>query len=542
MKKILFLVLIFIISISMVSCSSGKSTVTENPQPVKSAAFPEFVTTGNTYYVSKTGNDSNSGTIDSPWLTFQKAVNTVKGGDTVYIRGGAYSQRLIITKSGASGAYITFAGYPGELAIIDGATFAASTSSGMIDIRNSAYIRIDGISVVNSPQVAIFAHTSNNILITNNKTNMTKASSGIGVWWSDKVLVSNNKVENSHLLSQPQGGHEESISIAGTTNFEVSYNEIFMSNGNLGYLGNEAVDCKDGTRFGTIHHNYIHDYGNEDGGGIYIDAWEHLTGNIDIYNNYVSNSGGITVGSERGGTAENVRIYNNIVYNTRSTGIAVPARDTYNTGIRRNIEIYNNTIYKVKYNGGAGIYVTAPFIENIVIRNNVVYMNNWNGSITAASSALLPYIKANNNLVYGSKNCSQAYPNCVEISNNPTGYPDIYGNVTADPKFMSLTVPDFHLQSSSPAINFGVSIPLVTTDYDGKSRPQGSAYDAGAFEYQLSSPPTLTVTPTRTPTSTVTPTRIPTLTVTPTKTPTPVLPQECIPVVFSDGVKVTICK
>lgn len=514
MKKLI--VLLFLVSIMLSGCSTASAA-----------------TTGASYYVSPSGLDTNPCTLALPCKTFQKVTGLVVAGDTVYLRGGTYTQRLMITKSGVAGAFITFQAYPGETPVIDGNTFTATSSGGMIDIRNSGYIRIDGISVINAPQAAILANTANHIQIVNNKTNAAKASSGIGVWWSDQVLVSNNKVANSHVLSIADGGHEESISIAGTTNFEVSYNEIYRDSAYPAQFGDLAIDCKDGSRFGTVHHNYIHDYLSDTGaGGIYVDAWEHLTGNIDIYSNYLKNSSvGIDISSERGGTTENVRIFNNVIYNMNASGITITQRPPpYDYGIRRNIEIYNNTIYKVRFNGGAGIYITAKDISNIVVRNNVVYMNNYNGSITAASSALLPYIKANNNLVYGPKYCSQAYPNCVEISNNPAGYPDIYGNVTADPMFINLTTPDLHLQSTSPAINFGVLVSWITTDFDGKTRPQGSAFDAGAYEYSANVIPTNTPTPTRTATPT------------PTRTATPAPVQECIAVTFSDGTKITVCK
>jgi hypothetical protein len=40
------------------------------------------------YYVSNDGNDNNSGTIDDPFLTIQKAADTMSAGDICYIRQG----------------------------------------------------------------------------------------------------------------------------------------------------------------------------------------------------------------------------------------------------------------------------------------------------------------------------------------------------------------------------------------------------------------------------------------------------------------------
>jgi hypothetical protein len=55
------------------------------------------------------------------------------------------------------------------------------------------------------------------------------------------------------------------------------------------------------------------------------------------------------------------------------------------------------------------------------------------------------------------------------------------GGVNADPLFVT-NGSDYHLQSSSPAKDAGTTIATVTTDKDGNARPQGSAYDIGAYE------------------------------------------------------------
>jgi hypothetical protein len=42
---------------------------------------------------------------------------------------------------------------------------------------------------------------------------------------------------------------------------------------------------------------------------------------------------------------------------------------------------------------------------------------------------------------------------------------------------------DYHLAPGSPAIDQGSTLAAVTTDRDGVARPQGQAYDVGAYEY-----------------------------------------------------------
>ena len=47
-----------------------------------------------TYYVSTSGNDSNSGTSTSPWRTIQNAANYAASGSTVYVGDGIYNERV----------------------------------------------------------------------------------------------------------------------------------------------------------------------------------------------------------------------------------------------------------------------------------------------------------------------------------------------------------------------------------------------------------------------------------------------------------------
>ena len=67
---------------------------------------------GTSYYVSTSGNDTNPGTIRSPWLTIQHAANTVKPGATVYVSGGIYHESVNFPTSGRALAPITFQSYP----------------------------------------------------------------------------------------------------------------------------------------------------------------------------------------------------------------------------------------------------------------------------------------------------------------------------------------------------------------------------------------------------------------------------------------------
>ncbi len=71
-------------------------------------------------YVSKTGNDANAGTIEAPFASLEKALETIadQGGGVIWIRGGTYtiSQTIELTAAhGGTPESPTFiAAYPGE--------------------------------------------------------------------------------------------------------------------------------------------------------------------------------------------------------------------------------------------------------------------------------------------------------------------------------------------------------------------------------------------------------------------------------------------
>ena len=97
---------------------------------------------GNTnYFVATNGSDSNAGTLAAPFLTLEKARNTIRalarplpaGGVTVWLRGGTYfrTNTLMLTNvndSGSLTAPIVYRSYLNETAVISGGTSIAAAS------------------------------------------------------------------------------------------------------------------------------------------------------------------------------------------------------------------------------------------------------------------------------------------------------------------------------------------------------------------------------------------------------------------------------
>ena len=73
--------------------------------------------------------------------------------------------------------------------------------------------------------------------------------------------------------------------------------------------------------------------------------------------------------------------------------------------------------------------------------------------------------------------------NITNYANDATGGPnDITGQ---DPLFVNAVNNDFHLTSSSPAIDAGTTSGAPSTDFEGNTRPQGPGIDIGADEFAL---------------------------------------------------------
>ena len=174
------------------------------------------------------------------------------------------------------------------------------------------------------------------------------------------------------------------------------------------------------------------------------------------------------------------------------------------------ITIVNNIFKK---NGAHGIAVSG--IEYLTLANNIIA----NVSYAAISVGNSPNSKIINNIIYydySSDGVFRIDPVIDEVSkvgltldynlhfpNTRVTFPGVYdtnGIFGKDPKFIDPNGNNFHIQNSSVAIDSGSDMSsYLSNDKDGISRPQGSAWDIGAYEYVGSggvvTPPIISSTP-----------------------------------------------
>ena len=426
------------------------------------------------YYVAPTGSDSNPGTEAEPWQTIQKAADTLVAGDTVYIKAGTYEEQVIAQQSGSAGNPITYAAYPGDEVTIDGAGVSLPPyETGLFVVEDRSHIKVSGLRIMNAGpnenNAGIYVDNSSHIVVENNDTYNT-VSSGIGVWGSDNVIIAGNEVELAC-----NDGEQECISVAGTDTFEIRGNHVH--HGGPGTNGGEGITVKDGSSNGRVYENLVHDIVQGERTGIYLDAWDKHTFNIEVYRNVVHDcSAGISLASEKGGLLENVRITNNIVYGNATNGFEIGDWGVVGV-IRRPVEsitFVNNTS---QGNGsgewGGGIHFENPDTKNIVVRNNIFSEN----ILFQISNEAVPegQLVVDHNLIHD-------YVGEYEY--------EIRGDdvVEGDPLFVDLGAADFHLREGSPAIDTGSSADAPGDDVEGNARPQDGdgdgeeAFDIGAYE------------------------------------------------------------
>lgn len=230
----------------------------------------------------------------------------------------------------------------------------------------------------------------------------------------------------------------------------------------------ELTDTTDGhiVYVGVPHvrvHDLIITQGHASNCGILVE--EVAGGEIQIYNNVIRKTAetptagdGIWVGITGVGTGT-TKIWNNIVYDFYAAGIRVDIRDN-DKGV-----VYNNTTYG---NGEAGIRIiceNGSSGRTLRLQNNIADTNTtadyvYNGSCDTETKAY---------------NLSSDTTGSVGLQEQDPIYEDEVGN-------------DFRLDSTdTAATNLGTDLSAdgdlaITDDINATLRPQGVAYDLGAFE------------------------------------------------------------
>ena len=431
------------------------------------------------FYVDRShpyASDTNAGTSeDAPWRTVVHAAETVRAGQTVYVKRGVYDDgRVELTHSGTAAAPIVLSAYPGDerKAELTGEGFRAEGRShfelrGFKITHTSAHgIRLEGPESPTAPPAT-------DIVISGNHTHDT-CRSAISVWgadWGDDPgdydNIRNVDIADNLIELGANGCTGEVVTVAGgAINVDVHHNIVRMGDPTA-QGGDEGIDFKEGVRDSRIFANEI--YGLSDK-AIYIDGGsaddsatrlandEPFVRNIEIFDNHIHDlpSAGISIVTEGKGDVDGISVFNNVIHDVDGDGILVydhPGGREMG-GTVRDVHIVNNTTYYsgLRHGGHGGIRVNHPRATGVVIRNNIAWNNNGFDIRGEAETTI------DHNL------CREAH--C---------------ETTTGPKFAGPARRDLHLTTASPALDAGSDAGAPATDREGTLRPTGRV-DLGAFE------------------------------------------------------------
>ena len=408
-----------------------------------SNGMPFTVRSGRIFFVAPNGSDANAGSFTAPWATVKHAKNTAAAGDTIYLMNGVNetgldgsNASLAVAKSGSPGLPIAIVAYPGASATIGSSTGQAY---GIRTTGVSNYWLLAGVNLRGAFSALAVANSSNWRVIGTDISCPSGSGTGACVAFSADANVSmyRNRIHDNGSTTSTSLKLYQAVQFdAGSNGIDIGWNEIANTR------SCRALQFYSDTTplyNLTVRDNLIHDSRCD---GINFATIVPLQGAVKAYNNVIYRAG---TGPAPGGVESNYACIN--VGGNGSAAVQLTGNTLYDCGRRAN--------------GDSGaISASVP----VVLTDNIVDVIA--GETYTAPNSSLANFSGKNNLFFG----HGATPAFSATSAN------------ADPKFVDVTANNFQLRSGSPAIdkgaNDGISRDLVQT-----VRPQGAAYDIGAYEF-----------------------------------------------------------
>lgn len=424
--------------------------------------------TATTYYVDCTGgNDNNAGTSTSTaWKSVNRANQAaLNPGDQLLLkRGCTWSQQLKAKWNGTASQSIVIGAYgSGDLPKLQ------NNHDGNVRITGS-YQRIENLQTYNSPS------SYGQILSTCNNQPLGWV---IGFNFAGG---SNNTLQNSLATHAAMG-----VSLTGSANNNRILNNQFINNDGAWEPPSSSQGIRGGTGIGLTGTGNVIAYNHFEGNNTLCDNESvsielYTASNSNIHHNTAYGDKNFV---ETGSTSSFQSADNTIAYNVHTTGMAhsrfVVTRgqgDAYGPVWRTNV--FNNVVY---YTGSdsAGVVCSNCGTNILRMQNNIIDVVTKAFYVGPGQGA----IESNN--IFWSPSGQVPQWNFVQ------NWTMSSTSRIANPKFVNPGSKDFHLQSTSPAINAGTMDSVnagYKTDLDGNTVPQGGAVDIGAYETGSASTPT----------------------------------------------------
>lgn len=435
----------------------------------QSNTLPFTVRTGNIRFVKTTGDDTTGdGSWANPWRTIVKAKDAILPGDIAYIGNGVdataeeeYSACVNLGTDGLAGNPKALVVYPGAVSTVGNATLERAFHVFNTEAdRYSLHWVIAKFTLVTSG-VGVTAQTGFRVI-----GNHVTAPNGDGLDGAIGALGDDVTILGNELDS------------VGSLNCDKLYHAIYIS----GVRKDDAprAPTESGREVGW---NYIHDCLSNRAINVYSEQpYSAFIEGHRIHDNVIVNQrgDGILLGYYVTGVNS---ITNNLIVRA-GLGPEWVSGESYHTGIRvdaghedapgTTVNCCNNTLYGCGWPDAVLPGETGHFMVSPEALARVTTMSFSNNIIRSTGE---PYLAEESGFPPAGD-----YRNCWYGSGAPPAWDTTA--INADPLFADASADDMRLRGGSPCINAGKDLPaIVPRDILGAGRPQGPAFDTGAYEF-----------------------------------------------------------
>jgi parallel beta-helix repeat protein len=429
------------------SCRSWAACLSVSLACLLPAAFhgQDVQAAGAVYYVAPTGSDADNGSQLQPFREIRRALQVVTAGDTILVADGDY-KGFDVRLNGTATAPITIRATGTNARVLP--TTDRGDNRDTIFITFSSFVVVDGLRSFNANRAALRVDQSPRITVRNCVFGQN-ATWGIFTDFSNDLLIENNECYGS--------GAEHGIYVSNSGDRPVLRRNRCYNNRGCGIQLNADLSAGgDGLITGAVIENNVL-YGNGAGGGAAI--------NLD-------------------GVQDSI-VRNNLIYNNLATGIVNYQGD--GAAGPTGMQILHNTVDQPS-NGRWAMLIGNTTGRNYVRNNILHHRGTWRGGILFGSLADAGNTDSGYNILdrvspdNGTTSISLAQWQAQ--GHEPSSFSAPLAGLFVNPD-----AANYHLPSTSPAVDRGQTQPSVTTDLDGKPRPMGVSSDIGCYESDGSQPP-----------------------------------------------------
>jgi hypothetical protein len=468
-------------------------------------------------YVATTGSDvTGTGTIINPYKTISKAATFLMAGDTLFVRGGTYTNAnynngdrwkdevtaKISGRDGSATQYIVVMPYPNEKVILKG------DCQFIVQVQSSSYVKVEGFEIYGETENIVLGNpttddTGNPYEAYDYQFAYRLPTDPSGINDPYRLRLPNRHasdaptlpdISNANII-RPYYYFTHGIVVQGSDHIDILNNLVHHVPGEgiraagsdyINIIGNEVHNCARRSSTGVhgiscyslksqgpnnndytiiIANNLVHDNYCE------LESWSE---GKTKFEHVIDEGKGITLQrcfDDPSLSANNslgkwsyhrVLIKNNVTYRNGFSGVHL------NDGER--VDILNNTSYlDCRTNRGQQLGISAQGSKDVRIHNNIVNTcTNISGGNSISLSGTVTSMEVKNNLIN------------YTMDTDANGI-DVGTVFNPNPQFTNPTNNDFSLQSTSPAKNQGLNTLAPTTDFLSMTRDNST--DIGAFEY-----------------------------------------------------------